>query len=74
MGNHFKVRGSTKNHSQSAGQLTVGLFKAYGSEPSLSKADAIARVQRDMLSGNNGALYRHPCFWAPYFLSGDAAR
>jgi len=60
--------------SESAKQLTVGMFKAYSSDPSLSKADAIAQVQRDMLSGKNGTLYRHPYFWAPFFLSGDAAR
>jgi CHAT domain-containing protein len=60
--------------SQSDKQLAIGLFKAYGSAASLSKADAIVRVQHDMLSGKNGALYRHPCFWAPYFLSADAAR
>ncbi|SAL22962.1 hypothetical protein AWB68_00929 [Caballeronia choica] len=37
--------------SQSDKQLAIGLFKAYGSEPSLSKSDAIVRVQHDMLSG-----------------------
>ncbi|KXU84577.1 hypothetical protein CR51_41195 [Caballeronia megalochromosomata] len=60
--------------SRSATQLTVGLFNAYGADPSLSKADAIVRVQRDMLAGKNGVLYRHPYFWAPYFLAGDAGR
>jgi CHAT domain-containing protein len=60
--------------SRSATELTTGLFKAYGADQSLSKADAIAHVQRDMLSGKDGALYKHPYFWAPYFLSGDAAR
>ena len=60
--------------SESAKQLTVGLFKAYTTNPALSKADAVALVQREMLGGKYGALYRHPYFWAPYFLAGDAAR
>lgn len=60
--------------SRSAQQLTVSLFNAYGADPTLSKADALARAERDMLNGKSGALYRHPYFWAAYFLTGDAAR
>lgn len=60
--------------SESAKQLTVGLFKAFAADPALSKAGALARVQRDMLGGQYGALYRHPYFWGAYFLAGDAAR
>jgi CHAT domain-containing protein len=60
--------------SQSAKQLTVGLFQAYAQAPTLSKADALAQVQRDMLNGKYGALYRHPYFWGAYTLAGNAAR
>ncbi|MFL9916039.1 CHAT domain-containing protein [Paraburkholderia fungorum] len=60
--------------SQSAKQLTVGLFQAYAEAPTLSKADSLAHVQRDMLNGKYGALYRHPYFWGAYTLAGNAAR
>ncbi len=60
--------------SESAKELTVGLFKGYAAEPTITKAAAMARVQRDMLAGQYGSLYRHPYFWGPYFVAGDAAR
>ncbi|WP_077002664.1 CHAT domain-containing protein [Variovorax sp. KK3] len=60
--------------SESATQLTIGLFKAYAADPALSKAQALARVQRDMMAGKLGEGYAHPYFWAPYFIAGDAAR
>lgn len=60
--------------SESAKELTVNLFKVYAGDPAVTKAEAIARAQRDMLAGKDGALYRHPYFWAPYFLAGDAGR
>jgi CHAT domain-containing protein len=60
--------------SQSAKELTVGLFRNLGADTAASKADALAKTQREMIAGKYGALYRHPYFWAPFFISGDAAR
>lgn len=60
--------------SESAKELTVGLFKNLGADAAMSKADALAKTQREMIAGKYGALYRHPYFWAPFFISGDAAR
>lgn len=60
--------------SQSAKELTVGLFKSLGADPASSKADALSKTQREMIAGKYGALYKHPYFWAPFFISGDAAR
>ncbi len=60
--------------SQSAKELTVGVFKASATDPALSKADALAATQREMIAGKYGALYKHPYFWAPYFVAGDASR
>jgi CHAT domain-containing protein len=60
--------------SESAKELTVGLFKAYAAQPGLTKAEAVALVQREMLAGKYGDQYSHPYFWAAYFLAGDAAR
>jgi len=60
--------------SQSAKALTVQTFKTLAQDPKLGKGQALANSQREMQAGKFGALYRHPYFWAPYFLAGDAAR
>jgi CHAT domain-containing protein len=60
--------------SQSAKELTVGAFKNFGADATVSKAEALAHTQRDMIAGKFGGLYRHPYFWGPYFISGDASR
>jgi CHAT domain-containing protein len=60
--------------SQSAKEITVGLFENLGDDPALSKGEALARTQRAMITGRYGAVYRHPYFWAAYFLTGDASR
>ncbi len=60
--------------SNSAKDLTTGLFKSYGENASLSKAEATAGIERDMQAGRLGELYRHPYFWGAYTIEGDAAR
>jgi CHAT domain-containing protein len=60
--------------SRSATEITTQLFKNYAADPSLSKAKALAKVERDMLGGTDGPLYRHPYFWGAYVLAGDGAR
>jgi CHAT domain-containing protein len=60
--------------SRSATEITTGVFRTYAEDSTLSKADALARTQRDMASGKEGELYRHPYFWGAYVLTGDAAR
>ncbi len=60
--------------SESAKQLVVATFKAFEQQPTLSKGQALAAAQREMMRGQYGALYQHPYFWAPYFVTGDARR
>ncbi|WP_201698469.1 CHAT domain-containing protein [Paraburkholderia hiiakae] len=60
--------------SRSATEVTTGVFRIYANDPSLSKAEALAHTERDMASGKDGELYRHPYFWGAYVLAGDAAR
>ena len=60
--------------SKSAVLVTSGLFETYAADPALSKADALAQTERAMAAGKDGALYRHPYYWAAYFLAGDARR
>ncbi len=60
--------------SQSAMELTVKTFAALKADPKASRAQSLAQAQRAMLGGSAGELYRHPYFWAPYFVVGDAAR
>jgi CHAT domain-containing protein len=60
--------------SQSAKELTVQTFKNLAQDPALGKGQALAATQREMIAGKFGPLWRHPYFWAPYFLAGDAGR
>jgi CHAT domain-containing protein len=60
--------------SQSAAEVTTGVFRSYAADPAESKADALVRTERDMAGGKDGALYRHPYFWGAYALVGDAGR
>ncbi|WP_211623270.1 CHAT domain-containing protein [Paraburkholderia domus] len=60
--------------SRSAADVTTTVFKTLSADPSLSKAEALAQTERDMLNGKDGALYRHPYYWGAYVLDGDGAR
>jgi CHAT domain-containing protein len=60
--------------SRSATEITTQLFKNYSADSSLSKAQALAQTERDMLSGKDGPLFQHPYFWGAYVLAGDGAR
>jgi CHAT domain-containing protein len=58
--------------TESAKQLAVGTFQAM-KRPNTSQADALAITQRAMIEGKYGERYRHPFYWAPYFLIGDGS-
>ena len=60
--------------SNSARTLTVDTFGRFASEARLSKAQAFAQAQREMLGGKHGDLFRHPYFWGAYYVVGDAER
>jgi CHAT domain-containing protein len=60
--------------SSSAKQLVVDTFNAYGSANNVSRGAALAKAQRDMLSGQHGKLFQHPYFWAAYSIIGDPSR
>lgn len=57
--------------SESAKQLVVNTLGKYAGDPSLGRARALALAQGEMASGKQGELYRHPYFWAAYFLMGE---
>ncbi|WP_168991589.1 CHAT domain-containing protein [Paraburkholderia sp. UYCP14C] len=60
--------------SRSAADVTTAVFRTFASDPSLSKAEALAQTERNMLNGKVGVLYRHPYYWGAYVLNGDGAR
>jgi CHAT domain-containing protein len=60
--------------SESAKQLVVNTMASYSSDPSVGKAQSLALAQRSMASGKHGDLYRHPYFWAAYFVMGEPGR
>jgi len=40
-------------------------------QTSTSQLMALVDTQRKMLQGKFGERYRHPFYWAPYFIVGD---
>ena len=57
--------------SESAMKLVVNTMQVYGADGLAGKAQSLATAQRHMASGKSGDLYRHPYFWAPYFVMGE---
>ncbi|HZT27497.1 MAG TPA: CHAT domain-containing tetratricopeptide repeat protein [Pseudolabrys sp.] len=65
--------------SQSARQITSGLFARQSANNGLSRAEALRQSMMALLDGGgytdeNGAtlfVYAHPLFWAPYSIIGD---
>ena len=56
--------------TESAKLLSVGTFHAM-QQTSTSQLMALVDTQRKMLQGKFGERYRHPFYWAPYFIVGD---
>lgn len=57
--------------SESASRLVTEIFKRYGAETNLSRAEALRAGQ---LAVMKLPQYQHPFFWAPYALIGDGGR
>jgi CHAT domain-containing protein len=66
-------------HSQSARELIADVFRQQGSDPKLSRTEALRRAMMGLLDGpgfidDTGRTlftYAHPLFWAPYTVIGD---
>jgi CHAT domain-containing protein len=56
--------------SQSAKELDVGMFRYLAQKQ--GRAEALRQIKLDMLRGEKGEQYRHPFFWAPLVVFGDA--
>jgi CHAT domain-containing protein len=55
--------------SLSAKALNVGLFRYLKKD--LSPAQALRSIKLRMLGGEEGDMYRHPYYWAPFVIFGD---
>jgi CHAT domain-containing protein len=60
--------------SESAKQLVVNTLAVYSGDAKMGRTQALAQAQRDMANGKQGVLYRHPYFWAAYFVMGEPLR
>lgn len=58
--------------TESAKLLSVGSFRAMAASGT-TMPRSLAATQRAMAAGKLGEGYRHPYFWAPYFLVGDGS-
>ncbi len=56
--------------SGSAKTISTGM---YGAIKEVGRAEALRSVKRRMISGKEGELFKHPFFWAPVVIFGDAS-
>jgi len=56
--------------SGSAKTISTGM---YGAIKKVGRAEALRSVKRRMISGDEGELFKHPFFWAPVVIFGDAS-
>jgi len=57
--------------SNSATELTVGIFKELRENPHIGRAEALKRSMEALASNDNNPHYSHPVFWAPFVVVGD---
>lgn len=60
--------------STSAQALVTAVFQHYAGPKTPPRAESLRQAQLDMLAGKFGPQFRHPFFWSPYALVGDAVR
>jgi CHAT domain-containing protein/tetratricopeptide (TPR) repeat protein len=66
-------------HSQSARELTTGMFARQAADPKLTRAEALRQAMVALIDGDGFKddagktvfSYAHPLFWAPYTIIGD---
>lgn len=57
--------------TESANQLTSAIFRLYGADKNMLRAEALRQGQLELIADRQ---YAHPFFWAPYALVGDGGR
>ena len=60
--------------SKSATELTMGMFEALKTNPSIGRSEALRRSMFKLAANDNHPHWAHPAFWAPFVVVGEGAR
>jgi CHAT domain-containing protein len=60
--------------SQTAVELTTGMFAAQAADPTLGRAETLRRSQLAYLARAGSSREAHPLLWAPFVLVGEGGR
>ena len=60
--------------SQSATELTRGMFEALKTNPAMGRSEALRRSMFKLAANDNNPHWAHPAFWAPFVVVGEGAR
>ena len=60
--------------SQSATELTRGMFETLKANPTMGRSEALRRSMFRLAANDNHPHWAHPAFWAPFVVVGEGAR
>ena len=60
--------------SQSATELTRGMFEALKTNLTMGRSEALRRSMFKLAANDNHPQWAHPAFWAPFVVVGEGAR
>ena len=60
--------------SQSATELTRGMFEALKTNPNMGRSEALRHSMFKLAANDNHPHWAHPAFWAPFVVVGEGAR
>ena len=59
--------------SQSATELTRGMFEALKTNPAMGRSEALRRSMFKLAANDNNPYWAHPAFWASFVVVGEGA-
>ena len=57
--------------TNSAVELTTGIFKEMKANPEIGRAEALRRSRMRLINNQTHPEYAHPYFWAPFVVVGE---
>ena len=60
--------------TNSAVELTTGIFKEMKANPEIGRAEALRRSRIRLINNQAHPEYAHPYFWAPFVVVGEGGR
>ena len=60
--------------TNSAVELTTGIFEEMKTNPEIGRAEALRRSRIRLINNQDHPEYAHPYFWAPFVVVGEGSR